>query len=70
MTNYLSTADAAKYTGLSVSTLERLRISGGGPGYIRPTHRRVLYAICDLDTWLQSRKHKSTSEYTNAPQPV
>lgn len=64
---YLSTPEAAQYLRLGASSLERLRIVGDGPIYFRPTPRRVLYAIEELDAWLRARKHASTSEYAKAP---
>ena len=62
-TRYLSTADAAKVTGLGKSSLERLRTAGGGPVFFRATPRRVLYAADELDKWLRAKAHRSTSEY-------
>ncbi|WP_181181066.1 helix-turn-helix domain-containing protein [Mesorhizobium sp. B1-1-5] len=56
----LRTEAAARYTGLSVSTLEKLRIAGGGPIYCQPT-RAVLYDPDDLDRWLASHRRSSTS---------
>jgi hypothetical protein len=67
---YLSTDEAARYIGLGASSLERLRITGQGPVYFRPTPRRVLYAIEELDAWLHNRRHACTSEYRTAPQAV
>ena len=61
----LNTTEAAKYTGLSSSTLTKLRVFGGGPRYIK-ARRSVLYDRPDLDEWLNARKHASTSEYANA----
>lgn len=45
----------------SERTLERLRLSGLGPRYIKTT-RRVLYRESDLDAWLTARLVRSTSE--------
>jgi hypothetical protein len=60
-TRYLSTREAALYTRLGKSTLERLRIEGTGPTFIRATANRVVYSIDDLDTFLGSRRHQSTA---------
>jgi predicted DNA-binding transcriptional regulator AlpA len=54
---------AAKALGLSVSTLAKLRLSGGGPAYCKVGARRVGYRPDDLQSWLASRVHRSTSEY-------
>ncbi|MBT9292964.1 helix-turn-helix transcriptional regulator [Prosthecodimorpha staleyi] len=58
---YMGTADAAGYVGLGVSTLEKLRLTGGGPRYSRPI-KRVLYSVRDLDEWLASHRRRSTSD--------
>jgi predicted DNA-binding transcriptional regulator AlpA len=55
------THGAADYTGLAESTLEKLRVSGGGPRYIR-VGRVVAYDLDDLDAWLEAHKRSSTSE--------
>jgi hypothetical protein len=52
---------AAAYTGFSKSTLEKLRVYGGGPLYIR-IGRIVVYDPNDLDDWLCSHKRSSTTE--------
>ena len=57
----LRTRDAAAYTGLAKSTLEKLRVTGGGCPYIR-IGRAVLYDPDDLDRWLAANRRMSTSE--------
>lgn len=56
----LRTEDAANYTGLSASTLNKLRLTGGGPEYIK-VGKSVVYDPADLDTWLSSKRRRSTS---------
>lgn len=52
---YLTVAEAAEYTGLSVSMLNRLRCDlPGGPPYSK-IGARVLYAAACLDAWLEGR---------------
>ena len=58
----LRTPDAATYTGLAKSTLEKLRVSGDGCAFIR-IGRAVLYDPDDLDAWLASHRRKSTSDH-------
>lgn len=58
----MCTPQAAEYTGLSESTLNKLRVFGGGPTYIK-AGRRVVYDRTDLDTWLVANKRTNTSEY-------
>ena len=52
---------AARYVGLSVSTLAKLRLNGNGPTYCK-LGRRVVYRPADLDQWLQSRTTRDTSD--------
>jgi predicted DNA-binding transcriptional regulator AlpA len=57
----LRTSGAAAITGLSVSTLNKLRCSGGGPAFLK-LGRAVRYKSVDLKDWLDSRRVMSTSE--------
>jgi predicted DNA-binding transcriptional regulator AlpA len=57
----LRTSGAAAKTGLSVSTLNKLRCSGGGPAFLK-LGRAVRYKPADLKDWLDSRRVMSTSE--------
>ena len=57
----LNTAEAAIYTGLSASTLSKLRVFGGGPKHIK-LGRRVVYDIRDLGAWMAARTRLSTSD--------
>jgi predicted DNA-binding transcriptional regulator AlpA len=52
---------AARYVGLSESTLAKLRLNGNGPVYCK-LGRRVVYRPVDLDEWLQSRTARDTSD--------
>ena len=52
---------AARYVGLSESTLAKLRLNGNGPTYCK-LGRRVVYRPTDLDQWLQSRTARDTSD--------
>ena len=56
----LRTDGAARYVGLSISTLEKLRLTGNGPEYIK-LGRAVVYAPNDLDAWIEGNRRKSTS---------
>ncbi|WP_417790331.1 helix-turn-helix transcriptional regulator [Terasakiella pusilla] len=62
MTKRFRVKDAATYCGLSVSTLNKYRVTGAGPVFHK-LGRVVLYDIADLDAWLESCKRRSTSEY-------
>ena len=58
----LRTASAAAYVGWSPSTLEKSRLSGDGPPFIRIGRRTVGYLVDDLDHWLEERRRRSTSD--------
>ena len=51
---FLNTAQAAFYIGLSQRTLEKMRLTGGGPKY-RKHGRYVRYHIDELDDWSKGR---------------
>lgn len=57
----ITTAAAADYTGLAISTLEKLRVTGGGPSYVK-MGRSVRYRVADLDGWIAQRIVSSTSQ--------
>ncbi|MAL79118.1 MAG: excisionase [Sneathiella sp.] len=61
----LRTRDAACYCGSTKSTFEKLRLVGDGPTYAK-IGRVVVYDVEDLDAWLDSKKHRSTSEYSSS----
>jgi excisionase family DNA binding protein len=57
----LSVEEAARLLGLSASTLNKLRLTGGGPRFAK-LGRRCLYDGDDLKKWAAERKRMSTSE--------
>lgn len=57
----LTTHEAASYLRLSKRTLERLRVSGLGPKFVKCV-RSIRYRQSDLDQWIASRVVGSTSE--------
>jgi predicted DNA-binding transcriptional regulator AlpA len=61
-TRVLRTPGAAEYVGLSDSTLEKFRLTGDGPKFVRIGVRAVGYRIEDLDAWLAERVRRSTSD--------
>lgn len=60
--NLVDTHRAAKHIALSASTLNKLRVYGGGPRFYK-LGRRVAYDLVDLNSWLEGRHRQSTSEY-------
>lgn len=49
----VDTEGASRHIGLAVSTLEKLRVSGGGPWYVK-LGRAVRYRISDLEEYSRS----------------
>ncbi len=56
-----TTPEAAAYTKIAVPTLERYRLTGEGPMFAK-LGGCVRYRRCDLDTWIESRLVRSTSQ--------
>jgi hypothetical protein len=63
--NYMDSKRSAAYLSLSISTLAKLRLYGNGPTYSK-LGRRVIYRVEDLNKWVESRLHNSTSEYPSS----
>ena len=64
---YLRTKPAAKRCGSTESTFEKLRVTGGGPLFIK-MGKTVVYAVEDLDVWMAERRFHSTAEADAAHQ--
>lgn len=56
----LRTPAAASLVGLSASTLTKLRLTGGGPMYLK-LGKTVVYDPSDLKNWLESKRRRSTA---------
>lgn len=62
----LTTVEAAAFLRLSPRTLERFRVEGTGPKFLKAgagKRARVLYEPEELRKWLAGFAFKSTSEY-------
>jgi predicted DNA-binding transcriptional regulator AlpA len=59
----LDTQKASDYLGLGKSTLDKLRLTGGGPAFFK-VGARVVYDPADLDAWIAQHKRRSTSTST------
>jgi predicted DNA-binding transcriptional regulator AlpA len=59
----LSVQQAAKLLSVSTSWLNKARLVGNGPQFMK-LGRRVLYDTADIESWLSSRKFCSTSAYS------
>jgi predicted DNA-binding transcriptional regulator AlpA len=60
MDRLLTQTDAAEVLLLSPRTLERMRVSGTGPSYVK-LGRRVAYREVDLEAWIALRIRTNTS---------
>ena len=56
-----TTSEAADYVRLKKPTLERFRLTGEGPKFLK-LGGAVRYRRPDLDAWLETRIIRSTSE--------
>ena len=57
----LTVTEAATHLRLSKSHLDKLRLTGGGPAYLK-LGRRVVYDIRDLEAWAERSRRANTSE--------
>lgn len=61
----LRVTQAAHYLGLSVNTLNKWRVQGRGPNFVK-LGRAVCYKQSELDAWLDRQVHSSTSSYDSS----
>ena len=59
---YTNTKGAAAYLACSASYLEKCRVAGGDPRFLK-IGKAVRYKIADLENWASARGHESTAEY-------
>jgi predicted DNA-binding transcriptional regulator AlpA len=60
----LSVQQAATHLGVSKSWLDKRRLDGNGPRYLKFS-RRVCYDLADLEAYAASRRRAHTSESAN-----
>ncbi len=65
MSTYLTSTEAAEALRLSPRTLERHRLTGTGPKFVK-AGRRVLYRPGDIEAWAEANTFASTSEASTA----
>lgn len=61
---HLKVTEAAEHLRVSKSTLDKLRVYGGGPAYFK-LGRVIVYALADLDSWMAARRRASTAVGAN-----
>jgi predicted DNA-binding transcriptional regulator AlpA len=68
MSEIFHTPGAAQYVRLGESTLEKMRVSGTGPKFVRLGARRIAYLKADLDEWIAAQpRYVSTSDHRASP---
>ena len=65
----ISVREAAAYLGISKSFLDKKRLHGTGPVYLK-IGRRVAYDLGDLEIWVAGQKRRHTSEVARLPGAV
>lgn len=66
---FLTPKQAADYLRVSKSYLDKLRVYGGGPRFLR-FGRKILYRQSELNFWAEQRSFDSTSEYEVGVSPM
>lgn len=61
----LNTAEAAQKLGVSISYLNKRRLTGGGPVFVK-IGAKVVYDPADLNAWVNARRCSSTSQMVAA----
>ncbi len=54
--------EAAAFIGHSVRTLQKWRVTGGGPQFVKVSKRSIRYRRRDLIVWIEARLRAHTSE--------
>jgi hypothetical protein len=57
----LDERSAAKFLNISVRSLQRYRVDGGGPTFIKIGAKRICYLVRDLTSYIEARRFASTS---------
>ena len=64
--HFLTTFECAAVLRLSPRTLERMRVQGAGPRYVKAgpgLRSKVLYQLADILAWTDAQRYSATSEY-------
>lgn len=64
--HFLTTFECAAILRLSPRTLERMRVQGAGPRYVKAgpgLRSKVLYQLADILAWTDAQRYSATSEY-------
>lgn len=58
----LNEQEASELLRYSVRTLQKWRLVGGGPQFVKPSKRSIRYRMQALTDWIDSRTLSSTSD--------
>lgn len=56
--NFFSEKSLSVYLSIPCRTLQRWRVTGDGPAFIRAGARRILYRREAVEAWAASREHR------------
>lgn len=59
MTHLITTTEAARICGLSPGTLQKWRVVGRGPAFVK-AGTAVRYRVEDVEAWIESCRRTST----------
>lgn len=60
----LNTREAAELVGFKPSTLDRMRLYGTGPVFVKIGVRAIKYRRSDVLAWIEAKgTHRTTAEY-------
>ncbi len=62
---YLTQTEAAELLRISPRTLERYRVAGSGPRFVK-AGRRVIYRSSDIEAWTEANTFASTTQADQA----
>lgn len=57
----LTPAELAERWGLCIGTLQNWRTAGHGPRFIKPSPKRVLYPVAEIEKWERNHMQRSTA---------
>lgn len=60
----LTEKEASRILGFSIRTLQKWRIQGRGPIFVRVSPRAIRYRLDDLESWIIESLRTSTSDAT------
>lgn len=66
MSRLVTERDASELLGVSMRTLQKWRLHGNGPPFVKLGHA-VRYDVTDLETYIEGARRRSTSDSIPTP---